>query len=130
MSNDHYEPPRQSALGQFLDSLFLLGLVFAALFAPIYLGLAGGGKTELAVADQSTWAGLGQDAVAQASWEKLGFTPEMAAPLVTSRFDYSFDAVALGITAIVVIGYFVLVVAFSRSEYRQVIAERFGRKDP
>jgi len=28
-----------------------------------------------------------------------------------------------------VIGYFFLVVAFSKSEYREVIAERFGRKD-
>jgi hypothetical protein len=27
------------------------------------------------------------------------------------------------------VGYFLLVVAFSKSEYREVIAERFGRKD-
>jgi hypothetical protein len=129
MSNGDYVPPRQSAVGQFFDSLFLLALVFAALFAPLYLGLAGGGKTELEVADKTTWAGLGQNSVMQAGWEKLGYTPETAAPLITSRFDYSFDLVALGITAAVVIGYFLLVVAFSKSEYREVIAERFGRKD-
>lgn len=128
MSNGHYEPPRQSAIGQFFDSLFLLALVFAALFAPLYMGLAGGGKTEIEVADKSTWAGLGQNPVMQAQWEKLGFTTETAAPLITSRFDYSFDFVALGITALVVIGYFLLVVAFSKSEYREVIAERFGAK--
>lgn len=129
MSNGDYVPPRQSALGQFFDSMFLLALVFAALFAPIYLGLAGGGKTELEIADKSTWGGLGQNAVMQGSWEKLGYTPETAAPLISSRFDYSFDFIALGVTALVVIGYFVLVVAFSKSEYREVIAERFGRRD-
>lgn len=128
MSNGHYEPPRQSAIGQFFDSLFLLALVFATLFAPLYLGLAGGGKTEIEVADKSTWAGLGQNPVMQAQWEKLGFTTETAGPLITSRFDYSFDFIALGVTALVVIGYFLLVVAFSKSEYREVIAERFGPK--
>lgn len=128
MSNGHYEPPRQSKLGQLVDSLFLLALVFAALFAPLYLGLAGGGKSELAVADKTTWAGLGQNPVMQAQWEKLGYTPETAAELITSRFDYSFDPIALGVTALVVIGYFVLLVAFSKSEYREVIAERFGSK--
>ncbi len=128
MSNGDYIPPRQTALGQFFDSMFLLALVFAALFTPIYLGLAGGGKTELAIADKTTWAGLGQNSAMQAGWEKLGYTPETAAPLIASRFDYSFDLVALGVTALVVIGYFLLVVAFSKSEYREVIAERFGRK--
>jgi hypothetical protein len=129
MNHGDYVPPRQSALGQFFDSMFLLALVFAALFAPIYLGLAGGGKTELEMADKTTWSGLGQNAVMQVGWEKLGYTPETAAPLIISRFDYSFDLLALGVTALVVIGYFVLVVAFSKSEYREVIAERFGRRD-
>jgi hypothetical protein len=129
MNNGDYVPPRQSAIGQFFDSMFLLALVFAALFAPIYLGLAGGGKTEIDIADKSTWAGLGQNSAMQAGWEKLGYTPETAAPLIASRFDYSFDLIALGVTALVVIGYFFLVVAFSKSEYREVIAERFGRKD-
>ena len=129
MSKDHYVPPRQSALGQFFDSLFLLALVFAALFAPLYLGLASGGKTELAVADKTTWSGLGQNAVMQASWEKLGYTPETAAPIIVSRFDYSVALVARAITAGVVIAYFLIVVAFSRSEYREVIAERFGRQE-
>lgn len=128
MANSHYEPPKQSALGQLVDSIFLLILVFAALFAPLYLKLAGGGKVDLAVADKTTWAGLGQSAVQQAQWEKLGFTPETAASIITSRFDYSFNVTELIITAAVIIGYFVLLFLFSRTEYRDVIAERFGRK--
>jgi hypothetical protein len=128
MANSHYEPPKQSVLGQLFDSFFLLVLVFVALFAPLYLGLAGGGKTELAVADKTTWAGLGQNAVQQAQWEKLGMTPESAAGMITSRFDYTFDVTALAVTAIVVIGYFLLLFRFSKIEYRDVIEERFGKK--
>lgn len=128
MAEQPYEPPKQSAIGQFFDSLFLLALVFAALFTPLYLKLAGGGKVDLEVADKTTWAGLGQNAVAQAQWEKLGQTPETAAPLITSRFDYSFDPIGLVVTAVVVIGYFLLLFHFSKIEYRDVIAERFGRK--
>jgi len=128
MSDSKYIPPEQSAFGQFFDSLFLLGLVLVALFAPLYLGLAGGGKTELAVADKTTWAGLGQNAVQQTQWEKLGFTPDTAASLITSRFDYSFSLVEMIITAIVVVGYFILLFRFSEGEYHDVINERFGDK--
>jgi hypothetical protein len=124
----HYEPPKQSALGQLFDSLFLLVLVLAALFTPLYLKLAGGGKIDIPVADKSTWVGLGQNAVQAAQWEKLGFHPDTAAPLITSRFDYSFSPVELAITAVVVIGYFVLLFVFSKREYIEVLEERFGRK--
>jgi hypothetical protein len=124
----HYEPPKQSAIGQLFDSLFLLVLVFAALFTPLYLKLAGGGKTDLALADTKTWAGLGQNAVQQAQWEKLGLTPDTASAMITSRFDYSFSVVELVITAVVVIGYFALLFAFSKREYLEVLEERFGKK--
>jgi len=69
-----------------------------------------------------------QNAVQQAQWEKLGFTPDTAASLITSRFDYSFNTVELAITAVVIIGYFVLLFIFSKTEYRDVIEERFGKK--
>jgi len=128
VNRSHYEPPKQSAFGQFFDSLFLLVLVFAALFAPLYLGLAGGGKTDLDIADKTTWAGLGQNAVQQAQWEKLGLTPDTASAIITSRFDYSFSTLELAVTAIVVVGYFALLFVFSRGEYRDVIEERFGKK--
>lgn len=128
MEKPHYEPPKQSALGQLFDSLFLLVLVLAALFTPLYLKLAGGGKIEMPVADASTWAGLGQNAAEAAQWEKLGFHPDTAAPLITSRFDYSFSPLELAITAVVVVGYFVLLFVFSKREYIEVIEERFGRK--
>ena len=50
---------RASRLWAVLRLLFLLALVVASLFAPVYLGLAGGGKTAIEFADK-TWAGLGR----------------------------------------------------------------------
>ena len=85
-------------MGQIVDCLFLLGLVFLALFAPLYLGLAGGGKSKIEFAEK-TWDGMGQNATMVAQWEKLGFTPESAADLIASRFDYAFSVWGLVITA-------------------------------
>ena len=127
MAKAPYQPPEQSGLWQFIDTLFLVLLVFGALFAPIWLQLAAGSKTTLEFADK-TWTGLGQNATMQAAWEKLGQTPETAAAMIGSRFDYTFDPIALLVTALVVIAYFFIVVHFSKVEYRDVIDERFGNK--
>jgi hypothetical protein len=63
-----------------------------------------------------------------AQWEKLGYTPESAAEIITTRIDYSINPLALIITALVIFGYFFFVIRFSDREYREVIDERFGRK--
>lgn len=126
-NNNRYDPPKQSTFGQIFDSLFLLLLVGLSLFAPLWLGLAGGGKKELSFADK-TWEAMGQTAAQQAAWEKLGHTAETAQPLIASRFDYAFSPLEMLITAIVIIGYFVFVVRYSDKEYRDVIRERFGDK--
>ena len=127
MAQDNYQPPEQSAFGQIFDTLFLLALVLASLFAPVYLGLAAGAKTATDLAGKS-WQEMGQSAAQQAAWEKLGQTPETAAPMIGSRFDYSFDPLMLALTAAVVIAYFIFVVRLSDKEYRDVIRERFGDK--
>ena len=125
MAKPRYQPPQQSKLGQVIDSLFLLALVFLALFAPLYLGLAGGGKTAIEFAEK-TWASMGQNETMVAQWEKLGYTPESAADLIASRFDYSFSPLELLITAIVVIAYFYILFHWSKKEYRDVIDEKFN----
>lgn len=122
-----YVPPEQSMIGQIADSLLLLVLVVASLFAPVYFGLTGGGKTTLTF-PAKTWAGMGQTPAMQGQWEKLGYTPDTAADIISSRFDYSFSWTWLALTALVVIAYFVFVVRFSDKEYKDVIAERFGEK--
>ena len=126
MAKTPYQPPEQSKLGQLIDTLFLLVLVIAALFAPVYFGLAGGGKTTLDMPDKS-WGGLGQNATMQAQWEKLGYTPDTAHDLIATRFDYSFSLPALIITALVVIAYFFFVFRWSKKEYKDVISERLDR---
>ena len=127
MSNEKYVPPKQSAFGQVFDSLFLLVLVGLSLFVPLWLGLAGGGKTTLTFPDK-TWQGMGQNEVTAAAYEKLGYTAESAHDLIASRFDYSFDPLTMILTAIVIIAYFIFIIRFSDSEYRDVIRERFGDK--
>jgi hypothetical protein len=135
MAKAPYQPPKQSLLGQTFDTLFLLALVMAALFVPLHLGLAGGGKTTIELKD-TTWAGMSQNATMQAQWEKLGFTdgpkteenPTSAAELIATRFDYAFDPLELGLTALVVLAYFFIVFHWSKKEYRDVIDERFNNK--
>ena len=123
-----YEPPKQSLAGQIFDVVTLLVLTIGALYLPLYLGLAGAAKVPNPVADP-TWESLGQNATEQQQWAALGITdPAAANDIITARFDYSFSWPSLIIMAVLVIGYFVMVVRLSDREYREVIEERFGRK--
>ena len=101
-------------------------LTVCSLYVPLYLGLAGAAKTPAPV-ENPTWEGLNQNPAEQEQWEALGITdPAAASDIITARFDYSFNWIALIVMAVLVIGYFVLVVRLSDKEYREVIAERFG----
>ncbi len=52
-------------------------------------------------------------------------TPPLPRRLITARYDYSFSPVALIAMVVIVIGYYVLMLKFSETEYREVIAEKF-----
>lgn len=125
MARGRYEPPQQGRAGQLFDTIFLVALVYLVLFAPLVLGLTGGGTYLLEVAETS-WEALGQNAVMQAQWEKLGHTAESATEIITKRFDYTINPLALILTALVIVTYFWLVIRLSDKEYREVIAEKFG----
>jgi predicted PurR-regulated permease PerM len=134
-----YIPPKQGVAGQLFDVAFLLALVFAALFLPLWLKIAVPSRVEklpegvsyTVAADGArqwtglSWEKLGQNPTMQAQWEKLGYTVETAAEIITQPFDYTIDTVGLLITAVVIIGFFVFLVVMSDREYRQVIAEKF-----
>ncbi|CAN7587823.1 hypothetical protein [Rhizobium sp. LjRoot254] len=123
-----YQPPKQSLGAQVFDVITLLVLTVGALYVPLYLGLAGAAKTPAPIANP-TWEALGQNATEQLQWAALGITdPAAANDMITARFDYSFSWTALITMAVLVIGYFVLVVRLSDREYREVIEERFGNK--
>jgi hypothetical protein len=123
----NYVPPKQGWFGQVFDSLFILALVFASLLIPLLL------KTEaateaVAVTAKATWESLHLSAIEQAQWIKLGYDPDKAAALINTKFDYSIDPLWLGITILVIVGYFVFMLKVSDKEYREVIAEKFGDK--
>ena len=141
-----YVPPKQSIAGQLFDVGFLLALVFLTLFVPIWLGIAvpsrveklPQGVTYKTVLDPKhpdqktkewtglTWEALGQNTTMQGQWEKLGYTKESAADIITQPFDYAIDVAGVLITGLVIFGYFVFLLVVSHREYKQVIAEKFG----
>jgi predicted PurR-regulated permease PerM len=134
-----YVPPKQGVAGQLFDVAFLLALVFAALFLPLWLKIAVPSRGErlpegvsyTTAADGTkqwtglSWEALGQNPTMQAQWEKLGYTVESAADIITQPFDYTIDTGGLLMTCVVVIGFFIFLVVMSDREYRQVIAEKF-----
>src|ERR1700744_6577435 len=114
-----YIPPKQSIPGQLFDVAFLLALVFAALFLPIWLGIAVPSRVEklpegvsyTTKADSTkvwkglTWEKLGQNPTMQAQWIKLGYTKESAADIITQPFDYTIDVEGVALTGLVILGY-------------------------
>jgi hypothetical protein len=123
-----YIPPVQSKVGQLIDVIVLLVLAVGALYIPLWMGLAGSSKTPVPV-ENPTWESLGQNATMVEQWNKLGFADAAsAADTITARFDYSFSWSSLVVMVVVILGYFVLMLRFSESEYREVIAEKFGEK--
>ena len=137
-----YVPPKQSVAGQLFDVAFLLTLVFAALFLPIWLGIAVPSRVERLPPGVSytlksdkvtknwkgvTWQKLGQNPVMAQQWTKLGYDPSSAANIITQPFDYTIDVVGVMITGGVILGYFLFLLIVSAKEYRQVIEEKFDQ---
>ena len=134
-----YVPPQQSRAGQVFDTVVLLALVFVALFLPLWLQIAVPSRVEklpegvsyVAAEDGTkTWTGLswevlGQNPTMQEQWQKLGYTPESAADIITMPFDYTIDYLGLALTGVVILGYFIFMLAMSAREYRHVITEKF-----
>ena len=139
MAKQVYQPPKQSIPGQWFDVITLLVLIFLALLLPVWLKIAVPSRVEKLPAGVSyvaaedgtkTWTGLSWEALGQnptmaQQWEKLGYTPETAADIITMPFDYSFDW--LGVIGMIVLigGYYIFLLKHSEKEYRQVIQEKF-----
>lgn len=135
-----YQPPRQSGAGQVIDSLLILVLLFVCLLLPFELKKMRAAEQATAPASTGqaavpnpdpTWESLGQNTVMAQQWEKLGKKPADAKGLIESKFDFAADLRShwLWITAIVIVGYFLLLLRLSDREYREVIAERFGESN-
>ena len=122
-----YTPPVQSKLGQIIDVFVLLALSIGSLYIPLIYGLSGSAKVTTVV-ENPTWESLGQNEAMVRQWNALGFTdPAAAHDLITTRFDYSFSWLNLAFMAVVLIGYFFMLIKLSDKEYREVISEKFER---
>jgi hypothetical protein len=122
----HYVAPTQSKIGQIIDVIVLMVLAIGSLYLPLKLGLSGSAKVTTVV-ENPTWESLGQNEAMVAKWTELGFAdPASAHDLIMTRFDYSFSWLNLIVMAVVLVGYFVMMLKLSDKEYRDVIAEKFG----
>ena len=121
-----YIPPEQGKLGQLIDVIVLMGLSLGALFVPLKLGLSGAAKVVATPVENPTWETLGQNAAQATQYEALGYTPESAHDIILARFDYSFEWTSLILMAVLIIGYFVIMLRLSEQEYKEVISEKFG----
>ncbi len=121
-----YNPPAQSKVSQLIDVLVLLVLSIGALYLPLWMGMAGAGKTVATPVENPTWETLGQNATQAAQYEALGYTPESAHDIILARFDYSFSWSSLIVMVVVIVGYFAILLRLSETEYREVISEKFG----
>ena len=121
-----YTPPEQGKLGQLIDVIVLMGLSLGALFVPLKLGLSGAAKVVATPVENPTWETLGQNAAQATQYEALGYTPESAHDIILARFDYSFEWTSLILMAVLIIGYFVIMLRLSEQEYKEVISEKFG----
>ena len=123
-----YIPPVQSRASQFFDVIVILALTIVTLYLPTWLKLAGASKVPNPV-ENPTWESLGQNAVMVERWNMLGYADAAsAADTITARFDYSFTAFNLIAMIVVILGYYVIMLKFSETEYREVIAEKFDGK--
>ena len=122
----NYTPPDQSKIGQLIDVVVLMGLAVGALFVPLKLGMSGAAKVVTTPVENPTWETLGQSAAQAAQYEALGYTPASAHDIILARFDYSFSWASLILMAVIIVGYFVMMMRLSAQEYRDVITEKFG----
>lgn len=136
-----YQPPRQSGIGQVIDSVLILIVLFICLLVPfrwdaIVAAFAPAPSTETEAAateapkePEPTWESLKQTPVQAQQWEKLGKKPADAKPLIDAKFDFAADLRSwkLPLTIIVIVSYFIFLLRTSDREYCQVIDERFGK---
>jgi len=100
--------------------------------APLLLDFSGEDSADTTATEvvsvAPTWESLGQNETMQAQWEKLGIPLEEAANIINDKFDYGIEPIALGITALLLLGYWIVMLSVSKRLYREVITEKFGNR--
>jgi hypothetical protein len=122
-----YTPPEQSKTLQWVDIVFLVIAIFAALYLPLKAGWAGISKT-LEKIDNPTWDTLHQTPAMVAQWDKLGVNVQAAHDIIQNKWVYTIDWLQLAIMTVVIVGYFIFLFVASGKEYQDVIDEKFNGK--
>jgi len=123
-----YTPPEQPRAMQWVDIVFVVVAIFAALWLPLQAGWAGVSRA-IQTIENPTWEALGQTPAQVEQWVKLGYADAAAAhDIIQNKFDYTIDWIQLLIMTVVIVGYFVFLFKASDKEYREVIDEKFGNK--
>jgi hypothetical protein len=131
-----YNPPKQSGIGQIIDSVIILVLLFICLLVPFLwkkhlaaVATEAPAAEAAVVAAEPTWEDLKQTPVQAQQWEKLGKKPADAKGLIETQFDFDADLRSwkLPVTVVVIVAYFFFLLRISDREYREVIDEKFGK---
>jgi predicted PurR-regulated permease PerM len=123
-----YTPPEQSKEMQWVDVIFVVIAIFAALWLPLQAGWAGAARS-IEKIENPTWEALKQTPAQVEQWVKLGIADAAAAhDIIQNKFDYTIDWLQLVIMTVVIVGYFVFLFKASDQEYREVIDEKFNGK--
>jgi hypothetical protein len=131
-----YNPPKQAGIGQIIDSLIILVLLFICLLVPFLwkkhaasLAAEAPAAEAAVAAAEPTWDELKQTPVQAQQWEKLGKKPADAQGLIETQFDFNADLRSwkLPVTVAVILAYFFFLLRISDREYREVIDEKFGK---
>ena len=123
-----YTPPEQPRAMQWVDIVFVVVAIFAALWLPLQAGWAGVSRA-IQTIENPTWEALGQTPAQVEQWVKLGYADAAAAhDIIQNKFDYTIDWIQLLIMTVVIVGYFVFLFKAYDKEYREVIDEKFGNK--
>ena len=126
-----YVPPEQSRFMQLVDVAFIVAAIFIALWFPLWMGWAATGKS-IEVIENPTWELLKQTPAMVEQWVKLGYADAAAAhDVIQNKYHYAagINWLQLLIMVIVVVGYFLFLFRASETEYREVIEERFAKRE-
>ncbi len=133
-----YQPPNQSARGQFLDSLFILVLLFVTLFVTTYITksqAAGEAEAEeTGVAQATPVSNLPISDAEKQQFQKLISSEIVDLETVNTSVaanqpnpdKYAFSVLSLILTASLIVAYMAFVYSVSFKEYKEVITEKFG----
>jgi hypothetical protein len=114
---------------QWVDIIFVVVAIFAALWLPLQAGWAGVSRA-IEKIENPTWEALGQTPAQVEQWVKLGYADAAAAhDIIQNKFDYTIDWLQLIIMTAVIAGYLVFLFKASDKEYRDVIDEKFSGKN-